>query len=132
MNRSIETGKAPGPMSRYSQAVETPADVRMLHVSGQVGVTLSGELPESVERQNELAWDNIFAILAEAEMGKEDIVDVLAIVTDHADVAVYRDVRDRKLDGHSCASTLLVCGLADPAWKVEIAVRAAASRDNAE
>jgi hypothetical protein len=29
------------------------------------------------------------------------------------------------LEGHIAASTLLVCGLASPDWKVEIAVKAA-------
>lgn len=127
MNKSISTTKAPAPFSNYSQAVEVTADARMIHISGQVGNTMSGELPGDPVEQHEQAWRNIFAILDAAGMTKSDLVDILAIVTDHEQVAVYREVRDRMLEGHSCASTLLVCGLASPDWKVEIAAKAASS-----
>lgn len=125
MNKSIATDTAPPPFSNYSQAVEVPAGARTLHVSGQVGVTVAGELPGEPGRQHELAWQNVFAILQAAGMKRTDIVEVWAIVTDHDQVPLYRAARDRMLEGHACASTMLVCGLAHPDWKVEIAVRAA-------
>ena len=125
MNREINSTKAPPPFSDYAQAVETPAGARILHVSGQVGVSASGDMPETIEQQHELAWQNVFAILQAADMEKTDIVDVLAIVSDHDQVSTYRKVRDRMLDGHKCGSTMLVCGLASPDWKVEVAVKAA-------
>lgn len=34
MNRTIQTDKAPPSFSHYSQAVEVPANARMLFVSG--------------------------------------------------------------------------------------------------
>ncbi|MDK3072198.1 RidA family protein [Sedimentitalea sp. JM2-8] len=125
MTRIIDTGAAPASFSRYSQAVEIPAYARMLHVSGQVGISVDGTLPANTEAQHEQAWLNIFAILAVADMSKTDIVDVLAIVSDASGVPVFRQVRDRMLEGHLACSTLLVCGLASPDWKVEIAVKAA-------
>ncbi len=125
MNKSISTTNAPSPFSNYSQAVETPPGARMLHISGQVGNDLAGQLPDDSTAQNKQAWANIFAILQAADMDKEDIVEVLAVVRDHSEVATYRETRDGMLDGHQCASTMLVCGLASPDWKVEIAVRAA-------
>lgn len=125
MNKSIKTPEAPPPFSNYSQAVEIPPGARRLRVSGQVGNQLSGELPSEAEEQHEQAWNNVFAVLEAAGMDKSDIVDVLAIVNNHDQVGVYRTVRDRMLGGHKCASTMLVCGLASPDWKVEIAVEAA-------
>jgi 2-iminobutanoate/2-iminopropanoate deaminase len=125
MNRSILTDKAPAPFSNYSQAMEAPAGARMLHVSGQVGNLPSGELSNDPASQHEQAWRNIFAILKAADMEPRDVVDVLAIVTSHEQVPLYREMRDRMLGVHQCASTLLVCGLANPDWKVEIAVKAA-------
>jgi len=125
MNKEIKTTKAPPPFSNYAQAVATPANARCLYVSGQVGITASGDLPDDPTKQHELAWENIFAILAADGMDKTNIVDVLGIVTDHEQVPTYRIIRDKMLGGHKCASTLLVCGLADPKWKVEIAVKAA-------
>jgi enamine deaminase RidA (YjgF/YER057c/UK114 family) len=125
MNRTISSAASPPAFSAYSHAVEVPARARTLYVSGQVGITLDGTLAANAEAQHEQAWTNVFAILAAADMSKTDIVDVQAIVSDHAGVPVFRQVRDRMLDGHMACSTLLVCGLASPDWKVEIAVTAA-------
>ena len=125
MNKTISTDKAPPPFSNYSQAVETSADARLLHISGQVGNTLEGDLPSDSVAQHEQAWRNLFAILEEAGMAKTDLVEILAVVNDHSEVSIYREVRDRMLEGHQCASTMLVCGLASPDWKVEIAAKAA-------
>ncbi|MDJ0824887.1 MAG: Rid family hydrolase [Rhodobacter sp.] len=125
MPRAIATDAAPPSFSDYAQAVETPPGARLLHVSGQVGARPDGTLAEDPEAQHEQAWRNVFAILAAADMGPTDIVDVLAIVTDPAGVPIFRKVRDRMLKGHLACSTLLISGLASPAWKVEIAVTAA-------
>ena len=55
-----------------------------------------------------------------------DIVDVTAYVTGRASLPIYRQVRDRMLEGAEPSSTLLVIsGLADPKWHVEIQVVAA-------
>ncbi len=125
MNRQINTEDAPPPFSQYAQAMEVVGEARILHISGQVGISPAGDLPEDPEMQHELAWQNVFAVLRAAGMDKADIVDVLAMVSDHDQVAVYRGIRDKMLEGHVCASTMLVCGLASPEWKVEIAVKAA-------
>jgi enamine deaminase RidA (YjgF/YER057c/UK114 family) len=125
MNTVITTDKAPPPFSDYAVAVDTPSGSRWLHISGQVGVSPSGDLAATAEGQHRQAWANILAILGAAGMDRTDIVEVIGIVTDQAQVPVYRVMRDEMLQGHLCASTLLVCGLANPDWKVEIAVRAA-------
>ena len=125
MNRPISTDTAPPPFSNYAQAVEVPANARTLHVAGQAGVALDGTLPTDVTTQHEQAWANVFAILAAAGMTKTDIVDVLVIVSDPSGVPIFRQVRDQMLEGHLAGTTLLVCGLASPDWKVEIAVKAA-------
>lgn len=125
MNSIIQTDNAPPSFSRYSQAVEVPAGARTLHVSGQVGVRPDGTLAEEVDAQIETAWHNVLAILEAGGMSKTDIVDVLVLVKSHDVVPVFRQVRDRVLDGHLACSTMLVCDMADPAWQVEIAVKAA-------
>ena len=125
MNTVIHTDEAPPPFSAYAQAVEVSPGARWVHVSGQVGIGAGGVLPEDDATQHDFAWQNVFAVLAAAGMGPGDIVEVIAIVTGHEQVPLYREARDRALGDHICASTMLVCGLASPDWKVEIAVRAA-------
>jgi enamine deaminase RidA (YjgF/YER057c/UK114 family) len=122
----VQTDEAPLPFSNYSQAVETSAGARMLHISGQVGATLNGEFPLSEEEQHELAWRNVLAILKSRNMTARNLVDCHVFITNPASVALYRRVRDRMLEGARPAATLLiVAGLADPQLKVEIAAVAA-------
>ncbi len=115
------------PFSRYSAAVEAPAGARTVHISGQVGVAPDGTLAEGAEAQMERAWQNILAILEAAGMDANHLVKVTAYLTRPQDIGLYRQVRDRMLEGAEPASTLLVIsGLADPAWVVEIEAIAAA------
>ena len=125
MNRIISTENAPPPFSDYAQAVESPAGARTLYVSGQVGARLDGTLPDDALEQHENTWKNLIAILAAADMGPEDIVDVRCFINSHDQVAIYREVRDRMLNGATPASTMVVAPLANPDWKVEVAVTAA-------
>ncbi len=126
MIRYLSTDKAPPAFSRYSQAVEVAAPARLVIVSGQVGVGLDGKLAEGSKAQHEQAWRNVLGILAAQGLGAGDIAEVTAYLTDAADVGIYREVRDAMLAGAEPASTLLiVAGLADPRWRVEIAVVAA-------
>jgi 2-iminobutanoate/2-iminopropanoate deaminase len=126
MIRHISTPDAPKPFSHYSQAVEVAAKSRLVYVSGQVGVAPDGTLPETEEGEHEQAWANVLAILASQGLGPRDIVEVTAYVTGQAGVRIYREVRERVMQGAAPASTLLVIsGLADPKWRVEIQVVAA-------
>lgn len=127
MNRIISTDTAPPPFSDYAQAVEAPAGARTLYVSGQVGVELDGTLPDDPITQHENVWRNLFAILAAADMGPADIVDVRCFINSHDEVPRFREVRDRMLAGVIAPSTMVVAPLANPDWRVEVAVTAAKS-----
>lgn len=126
MIRYLHTAEAPQPFSRYSQAVEV-ADARLVFVSGQTGVRTDGTRPEAEDEEHQVAWQNVLAILKAQDLGPGDIAEVTAYVTNPQAVAIYRQVRDRMLAGAEPASTLLiVSGLADPRWRVELQVVAAA------
>ena len=114
------------PFSRYVHGVEAPGTARWLHVSGQVGVDAEGNTAEGPAAQMDLCWRNIFAVLESAGMAPDNIVKVTAYLTRQEDTGLYREVRDRLLDGVETASTLvIVSGLAHPDWLVEIEVVAA-------
>ena len=119
-------GIAP-PFSRYAHGVVAAPDCRWLHVSGQVGIRADGTMAEGAEAQLEQAFANLFAVLAEAGMGRADLVKLTVLLTAADQVGLYRSVRDRCLEGAVAASTLLiVAGLASPAFLVEIEAVAAA------
>ena len=118
-------GIAP-PAARYAHAVLTENATRWLHTAGVVGARPDGSVPEDVTDQAREVWRNIAAMLAEAEMGATDIVSVATYVVAGCDLRTVMAERDRFLKGHLAASLLLVVPeLAQPAWKVEIAVVAA-------
>jgi enamine deaminase RidA (YjgF/YER057c/UK114 family) len=119
----------PAAASRYSQGVVAPGAARWLHVSGQVGIPVGGTLPDSFEEQARNAWRNVFGVLEGAGMGPADLVKVTSYITRQSDVGQYRTVRDSMLGQVKTASTLVVvAGLADPRWLIEIEAIAAAPK----
>lgn len=127
MLKMIDTPDAPLPFSNYAQGIEVAAGARIVHVSGQVGTTAAGDIPDDPVRQHQLAWDNAMAVLAAAGMDHRNVVDAHVYITNRAHIPIYREVRDRMLKGHKPAATLLiVSGLADPLLVVEVDLVAAA------
>ena len=111
----------------YAHGVEVPAGARTLHVSGQVGVTPSGHLAEGFQGQCLQAMDNVEAVLASAEMTKEDIVKMSFFLTSPDNMEGLLSFRRQRLEGVQPAiTTLFVKGLVDPSWLVEIEVTASA------
>ena len=83
-------------------------------------------MPAGVAEQADQVWDNIAAILAEADMATTDLVAMTTYVVAGVELPPVMAARDRRLGGHLVASTLVtVPALARPEWLVEIAVIAA-------
>lgn len=113
------------PASNYSHGIVHPAGAERLVISGQVGLAPDGTMADGVEAQAEQAWRNILNILAAAGFSRENLVRATTYVTVPGQVGVCRAVRDRVLEGHSCANTYLeISGLAAPGWLVEIEAEA--------
>ena len=118
--RDINAADAPAPAGQYTQAVEATGATRTLYLSGQVGVAADGSIPEDAEAQCALAWRNLQAQLRAADMGIENLVKITTIVRNASDVAAVRAGRVAVLGAHRPASTLIIGGLNNPAWKVEV------------
>jgi enamine deaminase RidA (YjgF/YER057c/UK114 family) len=126
MHTKLTPATIAAPFSNYSHGVLTAPNCRWLHISGQVGVAADGRVPDSCERQMELAWNNLLAVLGEGGMDKDDIVKVTVFLVRDEHVRLYREVRDRMLEGRAPASTLLVVrALARAEFLVEIEAIAA-------
>jgi enamine deaminase RidA (YjgF/YER057c/UK114 family) len=114
------------PGSRYSHAVLVEGAARRLLVSGQVGLTPEGRLDHDGEAQIGQALANLGAILSAHDMGPRNVVKVTLFVTDPELIPLWREARDAFFDGYAPASTLLVvAGLADPRFQVEVEAEAA-------
>ncbi len=124
MKHSINPASIRAPFAQYSHAVAVTGD-RMLFASGQLGVAPDDTVPEDVEAQAVLCFENIKAILAEAGMTLADVVRFTAYVTDRAYFPIYGAVRGRYVPGNAFASTLvIVSGFTRPEFKVEVEVTA--------
>lgn len=109
----------------YTQVVETAAGARLLTVSGQVGLDPDGTLADGFEAQTRLAFQNLDKQLAAGGMSLKDVVKMTVILTEHANVAAFREIRNGILGELRPASTMIIAGLADPRWLVEIEAVAA-------
>jgi enamine deaminase RidA (YjgF/YER057c/UK114 family) len=114
------------PFAAYSHGIAVDPGARLVFTSGQLGVGPDDIIPDDVEAQVALCFENIKAILAEAGMSMQDVVRFNAFVTDRAYFPVYGRVRSRYVSGDAFASTLvIVSGFTRPEFKVEVEVTAA-------
>jgi enamine deaminase RidA (YjgF/YER057c/UK114 family) len=113
------------PASSYAQGVVHAAGAERIVVSGQLGLRPDGTLEVGLEAQMERAWSNLFAVMAAGGFDRKHLLRATIYVTVAGQVAVYRKVRDRMLEGHLCANTYLeVSALAAPEFLVEIEAEA--------
>jgi enamine deaminase RidA (YjgF/YER057c/UK114 family) len=114
------------PFARYSHGVEVPAGARLVFCSGQLGARADDTVPETVEEQAEICFQNIGAILAEAGLALTNVVRINAFVTGHEHMRGYMAVRDRLIGDPPPASTLVVVsGFTRPEFLVEVEAIAA-------
>ena len=116
----INAKDAPQPAAAYSQAVEVSEASKMLFISAQLGTNADGSAPPSMAEQASLAWSNLALQLAAAGMGVENLVKITMIIPNASEIAESRPARAAALGELRPASTVIVAGLANPAWKIEI------------
>jgi enamine deaminase RidA (YjgF/YER057c/UK114 family) len=121
MPRSINPKRILPPGARYSHGIIHSARARRLVMSAQYGTQVDGTVPEDLREQIAVAFDNLLAVIAEAGFSTTDLVKLSAYCTVPHSIRTYREVRDRKLDGHAPTSTYMeVTGLAMPALKFQV------------
>jgi 2-iminobutanoate/2-iminopropanoate deaminase len=118
--RTINAPDAPAPSGGTSRAVEVTGALRTLYISGQIPVDAEGRCPDGFEAQARLAWKNVFAQLASAGMGVENLVKVTIFLADRKYGLENRRVRQDVMGQHAPASTVVIAGIFDEAWLLEI------------
>ena len=114
---------APG--GAYASAYEVSDARRTVYISGQVPERPDGSLPEGFEAQCRQVWANLDAVLAGAGMTRRDLVRVTTYLSDRRDRDVNARVRREVLGDHLPALTIIIAGIYDPAWLLEIEAVAA-------
>jgi len=124
--KPINAPDAPAAAGGYAQAVEVTGASRLLFVSGQVPLTADDALPATFREQCRLAWTNVEAQLRAAGMDLNNLIKVTIFLSDRRYAAENRDVRQEVLGTRSPALTVIITGIFDEAWLVEIEAVAAA------
>ena len=126
--RPIDAADAPAiPAGRaYAQALEVSGAQRLLFVSGQTPERADGSLPEGFAAQCRQAWANVEAQLRAAGMTLDNLVKATVFLADRADGVTNREVRRAVLGDRRIAMTVVVAGIFDERWLVEIEAVAAA------
>lgn len=125
MKQIINPATIRPPFARYAHGIAVPGGGRLLVTSGQLGIGADDHIPDDVEAQAVLCFENLKAILDEAAMSFDDVVRFTAFVTDRAYFSTYGAVRSRYVGGEAFASTLvIVSGFTRPEFKIEVEVTA--------
>lgn len=104
----------------YALAYEVASPARTVYLSGQIPTRLDGSVPVDFDAQCRQVWANIDAQLARAGMTRNDLVKVTTFLSDRR----YRDassrIRRELLGNHYPALTVVIAGIYDEAWLLEI------------
>lgn len=110
----------------YAHAVELRGAQRLLLTSGTMGLDPAGAAATSLDRQLELVWANLRAILAAAGMTVDDIVRVTSYLRDAGYSEANAAARQCALGGRRVPTTAIVVGTLSDDWLVELEIVAAA------
>ena len=128
-NRAFYPEVMQPPLGLYAHGVEIPENAKLTFVAGQVGIDFEGNLPDDFESQARNAWANCIAVLEHNRLRISDVVKITHFLTDSANIPAYSALRAEYLGESRPTSTLLVvAGLADPNFLVEVEMIAATTR----
>ena len=123
-SRSFNAPSAP--QGFHAQVCAVEGATRLAFVSGQVPATAEGAVPESLAEQSRLIWRNIEAQLAEVGMSLDNVVKATTFLSDRKYAIENRAIRNEIMGARKPAITVIICGLFDEKWLLEIEVVAAA------
>lgn len=98
MKKVIATAKAPAAIGPYNQAIQVG---NMLFASGQLGLDpATGNFPEGgVKEQTIQSFQNVKAILEEADFSINDVVKTTVYLADMADFAAMNEIYASQFEG---------------------------------
>jgi 2-iminobutanoate/2-iminopropanoate deaminase len=117
--RMSVTSLHPQPRS-YAQGALVTGASQTLFISGQVPEADDGSVPEDFDAQCRLAWRNVLTVLSHAGMAVHNLAKVTTFLSDRKYREANAKIRDEVLGGHSPALTVIITGIYDETWLLEI------------
>ena len=120
--RSIESSHAPSASGGYSQAYEVSDTTKTLYISGQIPVDKQDNVPTEFADQAQLVWQNIIYQLEAADMNLDNIVKHTTYLSNRKYREENSQVRKEILKHRKPALTVVIAGIYDEAWLLEVDV----------
>lgn len=121
----VNAATAPVPAGGYAQAACVRDAREWLIVSGQIPETAEGHVPARFEDQAVLAWMNVGAQLEAVGMSIKNLVKVTTFLSSREHNLANRHARIEALGSHEPALTVIIAGIFDERWLLEIEAVAA-------
>ena len=110
----------------YAEAREVSGIDRLLFVSGQVPADANDQVPADYRDQYRLAWFNVERQLKAAGMSFDNLVKFTIFLSDRSLIAKSAGLRKEILGDREPAMTIIIAGIYDESWLLEIEAIAAA------
>jgi 2-iminobutanoate/2-iminopropanoate deaminase len=110
----------------YAQGSLVAEPSRIVYVSGQVPVAADGTVPVGFDEQCRLVWYKVLSVLREVGMTERDLVKVTVFLSDRRYREANARIRHEVLGHVNPALTVIITGVYDEAWLLEIEAVAAA------
>jgi 2-iminobutanoate/2-iminopropanoate deaminase len=122
----LKTAIEASPATAYAHACGISGFERLLFISGQVPADKDGNVPADYKSQYRLAWANVESRLAAAGMSFDNLVKVTIYLSDRRYVKESAGLRHEVIGDRTPAITIIITGIYDEAWLLEIEAIAAA------
>jgi enamine deaminase RidA (YjgF/YER057c/UK114 family) len=122
----VSPESAPDTSGGYVNALQVDGVARLLFISGQIPEDRDGHVPDDIEEQCRFVWANVTAALHAAGMDVRNLVKVTTFLSDRRYSAVNTAVRQQVLGDHQPALTVIITGIFDSKWLLEVEAIAAA------
>lgn len=114
------------PGTAFAEACEISNFSRLLFISGQVPQIEGQPIPPGYRDQYRLAWRNVEVQLKAAGMSFDNLVKATIFLSDRALIAQSGGLRREILGDRTPAITIIIAGIYDAGWLLEIEAVAAA------
>ena len=106
------------------------ADRRHVFISGTASINNKGEImfPKDVEKQTHRMWDNVEALLKEAECTYDDVAEMIVYLRDIADYEVVRALFEERFSG--MPYVIVLAPVCRQGWLVEMECMAIKANNN--
>jgi 2-iminobutanoate/2-iminopropanoate deaminase len=124
---SFDPADLPEPSPAFTHATLIRGAGQTLFISGQPPWTTNGDIPTDFAGQCRLVWDNVKSVLTAAGMTVRNLAKVTIYLSDRRYREANAEIRHEVLGDHRPAVTVIITGIYDEDWLLEIEAVAVAA-----